>query len=363
MKAIGVGVLAIAAGLAGCERPPIDVVQRGYRGNGMEQPVNPRLLEENLAAARNEVPLAIPAVPAGGPKARDIYENVQVLGDLSVGEFNRLMVSIVNWVSPEEGCNYCHNTAGFANDDMYTKKVARVMLAMTQRVNGEWGASGKHSSPAGVTCYTCHRGQPVPEYAFTNDPGPVLPGALAKFPQGQNHAEMRVGYTSLPADPLSKYLAGDASIPIAGSTALPTGNELSVKDAEATYGLMMAFSGSLGVNCTYCHNSQSFASWEGSPPTRLTAWHGIRMVRELNNTYIAATEEWLPAERLGPMGDVPKVYCKTCHQGAYKPLYGYPVLKDYPNLAKESDGAKALLAAAQRGLMQTDAGSTGGGGD
>ena len=360
MKLMGASVLAVAAGLAGCERPPIDVVQRGFRGTGMEQPINPRLLEEQVAAT--ELPAVVPPVPAVGPRAADIYENVQVLGDLSVGEFNRLMVAIVNWVSPEDGCNYCHNAEGFAHDDLYTKKVARVMLAMTQRVNGEWGASGKHSAPSGVTCYTCHRGKNVPEYVWVNEPAPRLPGSLARFPQMQNLADADVGYTSLPYDPFSLYLEKDTEIRMAGDTALPTGNTQTIKDTEKTYALMMHISGSLGVNCTYCHNSRAFARWEESPPTRLTAWHGIRMVRELNTEYIAATTDWLPGQRKGPLGDAPKVACNTCHQGAYKPLYGYPMLADYPNLGKESAGAKALLSAAHPALSapSVEAGAAGG---
>jgi photosynthetic reaction center cytochrome c subunit len=239
--------------------------------------------------------------------------------------------------------------------------VARTMIAMTQRTNEAWGE--QHTAPTGVTCWTCHRGQPVPQYVFAQDPGRPLPGALAKVPNGQNIAGPLVGYASLPSEPLNKYLSGDAEIGIAGPTALPTGNDLSIKDAEWTYSLMMYFSGSLGVNCTYCHNSQSFAKWEGSPPARLTAWHGINMVREVNSTYIAATEEYLPEHRKGPLGDVPKVACETCHQGAYKPLYGAQMLKDYPNLARESDGAKALLAGSGDDINEyhTDAGSTGGG--
>jgi photosynthetic reaction center cytochrome c subunit len=294
-------------------------------------------------------------------KAGDIYKNVQVLNDISAAEFNRLMVAITNWVSPEEGCNYCHGNDGFEKDDKYTKMVARTMIAMTQRTNEAWGE--QHTAPTGVTCWTCHRGQPVPQYVFAQDPGRPLPGALAKVPNGQNIAGPLVGYASLPSEPLNKYLSGDAEIGIAGPTALPTGNDLSIKDAEWTYSLMMYFSGSLGVNCTYCHNSQSFAKWEGSPPARLTAWHGINMVREVNSTYIAATEEYLPEHRKGPLGDVPKVACETCHQGAYKPLYGAQMLKDYPNLARESDGAKALLAGSGDDINEyhTDAGSTGGG--
>ena len=37
--------------------------------------------------------------------------------------------------------------------------------------------------------------------------------------------------------------------------------------------------------------------------------------------------------RLGVLGDAPKANCATCHQGAYKPLNGAPMVKDYPELA------------------------------
>ena len=67
--------------LAGCERPPVDTVQRGYRGTGMEQVYNPRTLAELIPA--NQPPPSTPPAPAKGPKAKDIYKNVQVLGDLS----------------------------------------------------------------------------------------------------------------------------------------------------------------------------------------------------------------------------------------------------------------------------------------
>ncbi|MGA0927264.1 MAG: photosynthetic reaction center cytochrome c subunit family protein, partial [Burkholderiaceae bacterium] len=31
-------------------------------------------------------------------------------------------------------------------------------------------------------------------------------------------------------------------------------------------------------------------------------------------------------------GDVAKVNCSTCHQGAFKPLYGAEMAKHYPEL-------------------------------
>jgi len=357
MRLLGAGALLVTLGLAGCEKPPVEVVQRGYRGTGMEQVINPGAFQESVAA--NQAPDAIPAVPASGPKAKDIYQNVQVLGDLSAGAFNRLMAAITEWVAPEEGCTYCHGVEGFAADDKYTKKVARVMIAMTQRANEEWGEN--HTAPTGVTCYTCHRGKNVPEYVWVTENAPKMPGSFAVHPTGQNVAGVAAnGYASLPYDAFTPYLEGDSDIRMAGETALPTGNRKSIKQTEWTYSLMMHFSQSLGVNCTYCHNSRAFANWEQSPPTRAKAWYGIRMVRELNNEYVWETNDWLPEHRQGPSGDPQKVACNTCHQGAYKPLYGAPMLKDYPNLATQSAGSKQLISitdAAPKGM----AGATGGG--
>jgi len=319
--------------LAACENPPPEAVQRGYRGVGQELLYNPDALSE--AIANNQVPAPQPPIPAGGPKAGDIYENVEVLGDLSVGEFTRLMAAITEWVSPEEGCNYCHVNEGFQYDTKYTKKVARVMIQMTQRANVAWG---DHVGGAGVTCYTCHRGKNIPEYVWATDPGrPHPPGVMTA---GQNIASVNAAYSSLPNDSFSLYLAGDEEkakdLPwrVAGRTALPNGNDSNVKETEWVYSLMMHFSDSLGVNCTHCHNTRAFYDWEQSSPERVRAWYGIRMVREMNNEYVDPTADWLPDHRKGPLGDPLKVNCATCHQGAYQPLLGANMIDDYPNLAK-----------------------------
>jgi photosynthetic reaction center cytochrome c subunit len=95
---------------------------------------------------------------------------------------------------------------------------------------------------------------------------------------------------------------------------------------------MMHMSDSLGVNCAYCHNSRNFSNWQESPPQRAVAWHGIRMVRELNNEFLEPLTKTFPANRLGPTGDVAKINCATCHQGAYKPLWGEQMAKSWPEL-------------------------------
>ena len=324
-------LLTAALLLSGCERPPIETVQTGYRGTGMEQIYNPRTLAKQ--ASLNAAPEVAEAASADGPKARDVYQNVKVLGDLSVGQFNRHMVSITQWVAPEAGCAYCHNVQNFADDGKYTKVVARRMIEMTQKVNQDYKA---HVAETGVTCYTCHRGNNVPTQVWTAPKDRLYANSLLGDLAGQNMATKAAGLSSLPSDPFSPYLMDAQPIRVNSNTAM-TGvgdyaNRASTKQAEHIYSLMQHFSSSLGVNCTYCHNTRNFASWEESRPQRVTAWHGIRMARELNNEYIIPLTDQFPANRLGPKGDVAKVNCSTCHQGAYKPLYGAKMAKDFPEL-------------------------------
>ena len=306
-------------------------IQRGYEGVGMDHVYNRAVLGET--ALDNEVPAAIPMTSLEGERAAVAYKNVQVLGGLSSAQFTRLMLSITQWVSPEQGCNYCHNPNNMASDELYTKHVARRMFQMTQHINENWQT---HVKETGVTCYTCHRGQPVPKYIWFNEPRHKYADRMLGDPAGQNIAGKNVTLTSLPTDPFTPFLEVDSNIRVIGTKPLPPGNRSSIKQAEWTYGLMIHMSDGLGVNCTYCHNSRSFAEWKQSPPARTTAWYGIRMVRDLNGAYTKPLLEYYPDERKGPTGDAPKVNCKTCHQGAYKPLLGKSMLKDFPGLAKSS---------------------------
>jgi len=285
-----VAALGAVLALAGCERgapferPPVDSVQSGYRGTGMLQVYNPRILEPQIE--QNQPPAALPPAPSEGPKASQVYQNVKVLGHLSAAEFVRHMTAITAWVAPNEGCGY-----------------------------------------------TCHRGQPVPSAIwFKSNPQPYGSNFMGDK-AGQNHPAPSVALSSLPNDPFTPFLLEANNIRVNGPTALPSGNRQSIKQAEWTYGLMTHMSSALGVNCTYCHNSRSFQTWEGNPPQRLTAWFGIRMARDLNTQYMEPLTDNFPAHRKGETGDVAKLNCATCHQGAYKPLYGAPMLKDYPELA------------------------------
>jgi photosynthetic reaction center cytochrome c subunit len=326
--ALAAFVLLTAAMLftAGWSHPPIHGVQTGFRGLGMDQLSTNE--SQRLLKFANTLPQPIDKASADGDKATSVYKNVQVLTDLSVDQFNRVMLGLAAWVAPaDQSCNYCHNTENMADDHLYTKRVARVMLKMTRHINKEWQS---HVGATGVTCYTCHRGRPVPSYVWykgarethgfaTDNGGLGLPNAIN-------------GYSSLNTDPFTGYLDGKESIRVEATKALPVGYGASIQATEKTYSLMMAFSSSLGVNCTFCHNTRDLSQWSDSTPQRVTAWHGIEMVRELNADYLASLRSDWPANRLGPNGDGPKVYCATCHQGAPKPLLGVSLAKDWPEL-------------------------------
>lgn len=310
------------------DRPSTAEVQHGYRGTGMVYLYNTRLTEAKLAD--NEVPEYVPYAGDEGPKAGTVYKNLQVLGDVSVGELTRLMISMTKSVAPTQGCAACHTITNLSDDSLYTKVVARRMLQMVRHINADWT---QHVAQTGVTCYTCHRGQLVPPNVWFNNPGPKQAGGYAQIPAGKNHPSAVTGGSALPFDPFTPYLEQDNDIRISSTTPLRSEDHKSIKQAEWTYGLMMAFSQSLGVNCDYCHNTRSFYSWDGNPPQRTTAWYGIRMVRDLNNAYLNPLHDTFPPDRWGPeMGDSPKVYCATCHNGVYKPLFGFSMAKDFPEL-------------------------------
>lgn len=345
--------------LSGCERPPVESVQHGYRGTGMVLVYNPRTVAAQMP---NNVPPAVtPAVPQDGPKASTVYQNVKVLGDLSIAEFTRTMTAMTQWIAPNEGCAYCHNLQNLADDGKYQKVVSRRMLEMTRHVNADWQ---NHVKQTGVTCWTCHRGKAVPEQvwfkAVPQDHKSNFIGDLAE----QNLAAPTVGLSSLPYDPFTPYLQQDLPIRVVSQTALPEGSRKSIKQTEFTYGLMMHMSGALGVNCNFCHNSHSFTGWDNSPPQRVTAWYGIRMARDLNVSYLEGLTGAFPASRKGPTGDVAKVNCATCHQGAYKPVYGAQMAKDYPALTGPSAAASAVasglpapMADARRSVLYFGVGS------
>ncbi|MEL6677675.1 MAG: photosynthetic reaction center cytochrome PufC [Pseudomonadota bacterium] len=316
---------------------PTENQQIGFRGTGMNQieyTSDLAALEEaNVPPFPDE-----PFIPEPGEElAGDIYENVQVLGHLTDANFNRLMAAMTEWVSPEQGCGYCHSNLENMAEDNYAKVVARSMIQMNWSVNENWSdhVNAADGGQIGVTCYTCHRGNNVPQYVwYEATPIAENVGPSAAY---QNRGSEVVGYASLPVDAIERYLLNYEQISVSSyAPREPNEGTADIKHTERTYALMMHFSQSLGVGCTYCHNSRAFYDIDQSPPTRNTAQLGIGMVQEINNDWILPNTDILPEMRLGEKGDAPKAYCMTCHQGAPQPLLGHNVIADWPELASET---------------------------
>jgi len=308
------------------QRPPIDSVQTGYRGTGMITHSYPRQVAAYLPF--NQVDAAMPAVPPSGKPASAVYKNIKVLGDVDSNELLRLMSAMTNWVAPKAGCAFCHSVNNMADDSVYTKQIARRMIQMTRAINGDWR---EHVGSGGVTCGTCHRGHGIPAGAWTSAPEPSA--GLAEVNVGKDRPAPIAGLTSLPYDPLSPFLLGAKQIRVEGTTPLPAGNHRSINETEQTYALMIHFAESLGVGCSFCHNTREFRSWSQGTPHRLVAWNGLLMVRTLNRDFMAPLDTVFPHALLGVTGDSPKVSCLTCHNGAYKPFYGASNLSSYGELA------------------------------
>jgi photosynthetic reaction center cytochrome c subunit len=323
---LAIGAIAGVSLLFTFRHPPTFEVQRGYRGTGMVQNFDPNVIAAEIAS--NKLPATLSPIHAG-PPASKTYKNVQILGDLDVGAFTRLMASITTWVAPKQGCAYCHSLNDMSSDALYTKVVARRMIEMVRHINSNWPT---HVQNVGVTCYTCHRGQPVPAHLFYHDQGDAHFTGMAETQTGKNHPATEAGLTALPFDPFTPFLEDTDSIRVEGKTALAGANLSSIKQTEWTYALMMHISGALGVNCTYCHETRQFSDWKQSTPQRVTAWYGIRMVRDLNDNFLDPLHTVFPPARLGPTGDSPKVNCATCHQGVYKPLFGASPVVGFPEL-------------------------------
>ncbi len=337
--------------LAGCEIGTKTVEQVGPRGSGTDLVVHKASAPK--AGAVPAPPYELTADALQGPRASETYQNVKVLGHLSAEEFNYTMAALTNWVAPDDGtvknggCNYCHNPENMASDELYTKVVARRMLQMTQAINSQWRPhfqASANGANAGVTCWTCHRGKPVPVYNWSM--AAADPKTIKGNKFGQNTPNMvSAAYSSLPYDSFSTYLDDPNQIRVQAASAYPTKYVASIGQTERTYGLMMHMSNALNVNCNYCHNTQNFANWSQSRTQRVSAWYGIRMVRDVNHNYIGALGNVWPANRRGPQGDPLKVNCTTCHQNINKPLGGYPMLKDYPGLKAPAPAATVAAAA------------------
>ena len=296
-----------------------------------------------LFQTRNGPPPENPPLIEDTRPATDAYKNVTVLTDVNAGEFMRLQYAITNWVSPQQGCNFCHAGADFASDEKPTKNAARLMLRMVRHLNADWR---EHVDQAGVTCWSCHRGQPVPaEVWFPRPPHPE--GAHTAKAENWNEAGDSVRQF-FPNAGFDLYLMQDTPGLAQSYTALPNGQVAEQVVVKRLYEYMMQMSAGIGVNCTYCHNSRAFYDWGQSLPARWTGYSGIQMTRDINRQYLLPLAVQMPQTRetaddphtivlpdrmRGQQEGNAFVNCATCHYALPKPAdHAHELLQTFPGL-------------------------------
>lgn len=308
-----------------------DSLQTGPRGTGMDVPK----FKSDLATPDPSIELfasstSQPVVPQGGEQtAGAARENVPPgLENLTVENYDRLLAAMREWTGIPDL---------FDNAESYQTAVGHVMISMTQNINENWDGHVNANKEVGVTCFTCHRGEPVPsDIWFKITP---VTKATEGWASVQNRATSLSSFTSLPSDALETYLLDAGTIGVhdleSRVAGIPGQDDYpGIQHAERTYALMNYVSNSLGVNCTFCHNSRAFYDAGQVTPQWGTESLGIQMVLEINNDYLVPLEGLYPAERLGPVyQDAPKAACKTCHKGYQQPLQGTNVIGDWPELA------------------------------
>ena len=137
-----------------------------------------------LSLACTNSPRSAAVVPATTLRNPE-FKNVQVLShEMSREELILVMRRFTQALGV--GCDHCHVVTAttprqqfdFPSDAKETKRVARVMIQMTQQINGPWldrveaaehhaeettGALEAASDVPRVGCWTCHRGKTEPE--------------------------------------------------------------------------------------------------------------------------------------------------------------------------------------------------------
>lgn len=329
--AIGTAVFAVIALIVLGQPFATDSMQTGPRGTGME------VVEFKSDLAKPDPTIDVflsstsdPVAPTGGEQtAGAARENVPPgLENLTVENYDRLLTAMRAWTGIPDL---------FESADSYQTSVGHVMITMTQNINENWDGHVNANKEVGVTCFTCHRGEPVPSDVWFKAT-PVVKAAEG-WAAVQNRVTPLSSFTSLPSDALETFLLDYGTIGVhdleSRVAGIPGKDDYpGIQHAERTYALMNYVSNSLGVNCTFCHNTRAFYDGAQVTPQWGTESLGIQMVQELNNEYLVPLEGLYPPERLGPVHqDAPKAACKTCHKGYQQPLQGTNVIGDWPELA------------------------------
>jgi photosynthetic reaction center cytochrome c subunit len=208
--------------------------------------------------------------------------NVQVLTGMSSAQIWLYMQQYVSG-GLGVGCQYCHDLNNFAADTYPQKIAARNKLYLVSDVNSQFIVDLPNWKGNYVQCATCHNNQPVnmesfgeqftksvPDIPVTVDPldengvaitDPALKPEAIRGPVSLQDAVLYYVYNYQvwkpydPADPESGR----------GSLALTYDGGRTQEQVTINQNVMNYQAWSLGVGCTYCHNSRNFTSYSDAP--------------------------------------------------------------------------------------------------
>ena len=209
-------------------------------------------------------------------RAGELFKNVQLLGKLTGLRFMAAMQSM----EPDLGvrCVHCHVRSDFPSDEKPPKERARVMLKMNAAINDH-----TFGGEVRVTCYTCHRGEPVPPPL---PPPRALPDFEAPVP------ELREEDKQKPAEAVYQNIKVLKGAP-----------------AERVMIAMGFIANALAVRCSHCHVPGRWDSDEKRPKQR--AREMFALLGFINKTYY-------PEAARGVQG-APSASCSMCHRGSPVP--------------------------------------------
>src|SRR5215472_4352732 len=127
--------------------PLLVVIPQGAGQQGAGQQSTPP--PGSAAAPQTSAPALKPLL------AEDVYQHVEIFKGKPAGVLIPAMNALRGLLGVE--CTYCHTQYDWANDSKPTKLKARRHFEMIRFINHNYFADRN-----GATCWTCHRGRPVP---------------------------------------------------------------------------------------------------------------------------------------------------------------------------------------------------------
>lgn len=93
--------------------------------------------------------------------ADSVFTNIKVFKKMPA---DRLMGIMDRWGETlGVSCDHCHVLYEWASEAKAPKEITRQMVALTNRINNDIGSiKALKNDDAGISCYTCHRGDVTP---------------------------------------------------------------------------------------------------------------------------------------------------------------------------------------------------------